>query len=134
VTRRTYVDAAREQAEGRLRAEYEAGRVDAHPSRITAALNARALYGPEVDTACGVLEPAVDEWEAGTRRPTWEQLVALAALTDFPVGFFFRAPARRTGPIFLCSRTKQPSGERCTVIPPDAAAPVPVVDEPSTLF
>lgn len=58
------------------------------PHRITTALDLRALYGPEVDRACGVKEPAVDEWEAGLRYPTWEQLLALAKLTDFPPKFF----------------------------------------------
>ncbi|MEA1798290.1 MULTISPECIES: helix-turn-helix domain-containing protein [Rhodococcus] len=51
------------------------------PYRITRALDAAELYGPEVDVACGVQEPAVDEWEAGTRYPSFEQLLALAALT-----------------------------------------------------
>jgi len=58
------------------------------PHRITTALDLRELYGPEVDRACGVEEPAVDEWEAGVRYPTWEQLRALAELTQFPVKFF----------------------------------------------
>lgn len=58
------------------------------PHRITTALDLRGLYGPEVDRACGVQEPAVDEWEAGVRYPSWEQLLALAELTDFPVKFF----------------------------------------------
>lgn len=51
------------------------------PYRITRALDAAELYGPEVDIACGAQEPAVDEWEAGTRYPWFEQLLALAALT-----------------------------------------------------
>jgi len=51
------------------------------PYRITRALDAAELYGPDVDIACGAQEPAVDEWEAGTRYPTFEQLLALAALT-----------------------------------------------------
>lgn len=34
-----------------------------------------------VDSACGAQEPSVDEWEAGTRYPVFEQLLALAALT-----------------------------------------------------
>lgn len=51
------------------------------PRHITTALDARKLYGPEVDRACGVEEPAVDMWEAGKLYPTWEQLCALAELT-----------------------------------------------------
>lgn len=68
--------------------EWAAGK--AIPYRITQALNLRALYGPEVDEACGVEEPAVDEWEAGVRYPSWDQLRALAVLTDFPVWYFVR--------------------------------------------
>lgn len=51
------------------------------PDRITLALNARALYGPEVDEACGASEPDVDLWEAGKLYPTWEQVLLLAKLT-----------------------------------------------------
>ncbi|MDF3320228.1 hypothetical protein P3G66_31950, partial [Rhodococcus sp. C3V] len=41
--------------------------------RITRALDAAELYGPDVDIACGAQEPAVDEWEAGTRYPSFGQ-------------------------------------------------------------
>lgn len=51
------------------------------PYRITRALDAAELYGPEVDIACGAQEPACGDWEAGTRYPSFEQLLALAALT-----------------------------------------------------
>lgn len=68
------------------RQAWQQGRVI--PYRITTALDIRALYGPEVDQACGVEEPAVDQWEAGELYPTWEQLLALAELTQFPVKFF----------------------------------------------
>lgn len=61
---------------------------DIAPWRITLALNARGLYGPEVDRACGVEEPAVDEWEAGRAYPTFDQLLALATLTEYPVWSF----------------------------------------------
>jgi len=30
----------------------------------------------------------VDRWESGELYPTWEQLRALAELTQFPVGYF----------------------------------------------
>lgn len=50
------------------------------PWRITMYLNAKALYGPEVDQACGVEEPAVDLWEAGKLYPTWEQTLLLCQL------------------------------------------------------
>ncbi len=41
-----------------------------------------------VDIACGAQEPAVDEWEAGTRYPSFEQLLALAALTHHSSDLF----------------------------------------------
>jgi hypothetical protein len=51
------------------------------PYRITMALNARGLYGPDVDVECGASEPDVDLWEAGKLYPTWEQVLLLAKLT-----------------------------------------------------
>ncbi|HKS46746.1 MAG TPA: hypothetical protein VJT49_16865 [Amycolatopsis sp.] len=70
--------------------EWRAGKLV--PYRITLALDAKDLYGPEVDAACGVAEPQVDMWEAGTLYPTWEQLQALAALTGCTERFFMRQP------------------------------------------
>lgn len=61
------------------------------PHAITTALNALGLYGPEVDEACGVREPAVDLWEEGKLYPTWGQLLALARLTRYPVIYFVTA-------------------------------------------
>ncbi|MFZ2176582.1 MAG: hypothetical protein WAW17_21585 [Rhodococcus sp. (in: high G+C Gram-positive bacteria)] len=58
------------------------------PWRITTALDAGSHKGPEVDIACGTKEPAVDEWEAGTRYPTFEQLKLLAELTGYRVDWF----------------------------------------------
>ena len=58
------------------------------PWRITMMLDARGLYGPEVDEACGVQEPTVDLWEEGAVYPTWPQLVALAKLCETTPGFF----------------------------------------------
>jgi hypothetical protein len=52
------------------------------PWAITLALNARGLYGPQVDEACGTVEPAVD---------TWDELKALAELTLYPIAFFTTA-------------------------------------------
>lgn len=79
---------AREAAEREQEAyrAWEAGLVV--PDRITTALDAAGLDGPEVDLACGVEEPAVDRWEAGILYLSWEELVALAELTGYPVGFF----------------------------------------------
>jgi transcriptional regulator with XRE-family HTH domain len=78
----------REQADDEACRRWRAGGVV--PEAITLALDARGLYGPEVDRACLVEEPAVDLWEAGKAYPTWEQLCALAALTGKPPGFFVR--------------------------------------------
>jgi hypothetical protein len=50
------------------------------PWRITVVLDAKGLYGPEVDEACGAAEPDVDLWEAGVLYPTWEQVQRLAEL------------------------------------------------------
>jgi hypothetical protein len=58
------------------------------PAAITTALDAAGLHGPEVDEACGAVEPDVDRWEAGTLYPSWEQLRALAALTGKTPRFF----------------------------------------------
>lgn len=58
------------------------------PARITWALDAQDLYGPDVDAACGGEEPDVDLWEAGVRYPTWEQLLALARLTGYMTAYF----------------------------------------------
>ena len=60
------------------------------PWRITYALDSGGHEGPDVDIACGAIEPAVDEWEAGTRYPTFEQLTLLAGLTGFTVDWFVR--------------------------------------------
>ena len=91
--------AAGDRAAARLRKRAEwaavaAQRRDAHdrayeqwitgalaPYRITGALDAAELYGPEVDVACGAREPACGDWEAGARYRWFEQLLALAALT-----------------------------------------------------
>lgn len=58
------------------------------PWRITFALDSGGHEGPEIDVACGAVEPAVDEWEAGTRYPTFEQLELLAALTGYGLAWF----------------------------------------------
>lgn len=85
------------------------------PWRITTALDADSLYGPEVDLACGVEEPAVDRWEAGTLYPTWEQLCALAELCQtYP--WMFTEHITDTGPvrIFICRRGGR--GRGCQVV------------------
>jgi DNA-binding transcriptional regulator YiaG len=78
-------DAVAERSDPRA---YYAGKTPT-PQRITAALDMRQLYGPEVDQALGGEEPMVDEWESGERIPSFEQVQRLALLTDFPVKFFY---------------------------------------------
>jgi transcriptional regulator with XRE-family HTH domain len=72
--------------------------VNVHPARITAALDAAKLWGPQVDIQLGGREPMVDEWEAGTRTPTEEQIRALAELTGVPLEWLLQpGPPRLVG-------------------------------------
>jgi hypothetical protein len=73
------------------------------PARITLALDLRELYGPEVDRACGVQEPAVDQWELGVLVPTPAQIRALAKLTGFPLEYFYE-PAPPPVAAIICWR------------------------------
>lgn len=81
--------AERAFSEQRDRHDWAAGKVV--PARITQALDMHALEGPGVDDACGVEEPAVDQWEAGTLYPNFEQLKKLSALCGVTPGFFMRS-------------------------------------------
>jgi len=81
------------------------------PARITLALDAAQLWGPQVDIDLGGVEPMVDDWEAGRSLPTPEQVERLAALTGHPVGWFYAsAEAWETEPtrIFMCQRNRRP--------------------------
>lgn len=60
------------------------------PARITVALDYIGAEGPWVDVALGGAEPMVDRWEAGELVPTPGQVEKLAALTGFPVAFFYK--------------------------------------------
>lgn len=80
------------------------------PSRITAALDIRQMYGPGVDEACGVREPAVDQWEAGTLIPTREQIHKLAVLTGYPESFFYLPPLPEFTDGFICIRRGRDRG------------------------
>lgn len=93
-----------------------AGRVV--PARITIALDVGGHEGPEVDVACGAVEPAVDLWECGVEAPSPEQVRLLSTLTGFPVAWFYRP--MKPGPLlggdgrmWMCG----PSG--CTSPEPD---------------
>lgn len=72
------------------------------PYRITQALDSRGLDGPEVDEACGVEEPAVDQWETGELIPTPGQIELLAKLTEYPVSYFYWPVTEQGGPGFMC--------------------------------
>jgi hypothetical protein len=74
---------------------------DPNPKRITAALDLRDLYGPEVDRALGGEEPMVDQWENGELVPTREQVIRLAHLTEMPTRWFYGRDFTTTG-LFVC--------------------------------
>ncbi|WP_037165066.1 hypothetical protein [Rhodococcoides fascians] len=101
------------------------------PYRITAALDLADLHGPAVDAALEVREPTVDNWEAGTLRPSPADVERLSKLTGFAVEWFYRpAPDPFVG--FLCSRGRggcelvdeRPDAPVISLFP--AAAPDPV--------
>lgn len=85
-TDRNRAEASRAADDARAKRMWAAGLV--RPAAISFALDAKGLYGPEVDAACLAAEPDVDMWERGALYPTWEQLVALAALTGNTPRFF----------------------------------------------
>lgn len=87
------------------------------PYRITTILDLRELFGPDVDKACGVEEPAVDMWEAAELYPTWEQLLALSKLTNWPLLGFFRPEKANGAMAFVCG----PRG--CKTEPVDSDGP-----------
>jgi hypothetical protein len=88
--RKAQTDLAEKRILAEARSGWEQGLV--RPFRITNALDSRGLDGPEVDEACLAHEPDVDQWEAGTLYPTFEQLLALAKLTDYPAHYFVVPP------------------------------------------
>lgn len=106
------------------------------PARITQALDARGLDGPEVDEQVGTYEgnPAgdVDAWELGEAVPTREQVRLLAELTRMPVAFFYipEKPWEREGHMFICGRSGPNGGGRrvchqlpMATVPPAAENP-----------
>ncbi len=100
----------RELDEQRAYRDWRAGKVV--PYRITIALDFHGLQGPDVDEACGVHEPQVDRWEAGTLYPTWSQLCALAELTGNTPGFFMHQPHQDL-PLETSMRFHRVGGQRC---------------------
>jgi hypothetical protein len=87
------------------------------PHAITLALDEHSLYGPEVDIACGVQEPAVDLWEAGKLYPAWDQLLLLAKLTNKPARWFVDYQHNHAV-VNLCYRSRR------TQAPEPPAAPI----------
>lgn len=85
------------------------------PARITIALDARALDGPEVDLACGTFEGNpdgdVDAWEVALAVPSPEQVRQIAKLTGYPVGWFYEPlpPGPLTGAIYVCTGRRRSS-------------------------
>lgn len=100
-----------------------------NPARITAALDAAGLWGPEVDRACGVEEPTVDLWEAGELVPTPDQVRALAKLCGVTPTMFYGE--HKPVPMWLCG------SDGCEYIDPlpgaEKASPVPACDEQMAL-
>ena len=72
------------------RSQWEAGHVV--PYYLTSAFNLKGLTGPSVDIACGAQEPDVDQWEAGIKYPTWEQLLKTAELCEVSPAALMRRP------------------------------------------
>jgi len=89
------------------------------PARITIALDLCGLEGPGVDTACGAAEPDVDMWELGLAVPEPGQVVKLAKLTGFGVGYFYRPipPGPLVEGIIMCGRGG------CETVEPDVITP-----------
>lgn len=100
--------ASRRASLAQARARWEAGLIQ--PWVITMALDSVGAEGPWVDEACGTEEPAVDEWEAGTRYPTWEQLLALAELTGMLPHWFTLKHELPNGGGWICQRSGRGRG------------------------
>lgn len=100
---RRVLDKVDQAAERRDPAGYYAGQKPTR-ERITAALNMRSMYGPEVDRALGGEEPMVDEWESGERVPSFAQVQKLAMLTGFPLRFFYMPAPPPVDNGWMCGR------------------------------
>ena len=132
-TRSTWHAQRRDEAIKTIEAEvfqkWAAGMVVPH--NITIALDLNDLYGPEVDAALGVREPAVDMWEAGKLYPTWFQLQALSELTGYPIQFFVTAHRSisvfDTSIVYHCKRGDLPTNQEIPVMryPDDVVARCP---------
>ena len=90
--------------DAQLEADHRAGTLAPNPARITLLLDMHSLEGPEVDAACGAVEPAVDLWEAGLLIPSWEQVVLLARLVGVQPAFLYRDDIPDMGDGWICGR------------------------------
>lgn len=88
------------------------------PERITLALDAAGLFGPDADRQLGTAEPALDLWEAGELVPTDAQLADLARRAGVTVQWFYGPPPPDLAG-WVCLRSG-PRGQRCQ--PFDTAA------------
>jgi transcriptional regulator with XRE-family HTH domain len=93
-----------------------------NPARITLALDAAGLHGPEVDRACGVEEPTVELWETGELVPTADQIRALADLCGVRPAMFYGD--YQPIPVWLCGH------DGCELVDPRPDAQV--LDLPAT--
>lgn len=91
------------------------------PGRITVALDAGGLDGPEVDQACGVAEPTVDLWEAGVLLPQPRHVRLLAELTGMAADYFYKLEPLPASRMFVCARRQ---ADRSVVEPGELAGPV----------
>jgi hypothetical protein len=75
--------------------------------RITAALDLRAMHGPEVDEALGVadvFDTVVDSWEAGEAVPTEDDVRRLATLTGMLPEWFYAGTLPQAEGAIVCGR------------------------------
>jgi hypothetical protein len=86
-------------------------------TRISVALDAAGLWGPEVDEALGAAEPAVDLWESGDLEPSVEDVGRLSTLTGFPPAYFYLGPVEAMDS-WICFGRKV-DGRRCHRITPE---------------
>jgi hypothetical protein len=88
------------------------------PTRITTALDARGLDGPDVDEQVGTWtgNPAgdVNAWQRGEAVPSREQVRRLAELCEMPVVYFYEpiTDAERDMVVFICGRSGPKGGGR----------------------
>ncbi|MEU7591272.1 hypothetical protein AB0A95_33870 [Micromonospora sp. NPDC049230] len=106
------------------------------PGRITIALDARGLYGPEVDLQVGTYEGNpdgdVDAWELGEAVPQRWQVRLIAELAQVTVASLHwpLEPGETEGRMWVCGRSGPNGGGRrvchqvpMAIVPPAAEDP-----------